>query len=364
VRKQGLRLAALLRSIALAALLVAVPSPTANAAATARAAFVPFEAFQDAEPSIETGQSAWRLTQIDGAWASQRGSPAIVVATIDTGVDRGHPDLAGAVVSGASFVSSPASVCPDGDGEDDNSHGTHIAGIIAAAGGESAGMTGVASGVRILPVKALDCAGFGAVSDVAAAIVWATDQGARIVNVSLGTTTDSPALDAAVRYAVDRDVLVVAAAGNCGTLTGRCRQPDQREYPAALPGVLAVGATDSSDEVAVFSTRGPQVALTAPGVRIVSTVPSYGTYQSFHGGSLSYGELTGTSQASAFVAGVAALVWSARPTLTAREVFDVLTATADDLGVPGRDDLYGYGRVNALRAVRYARAEIRAVSPY
>jgi len=363
VRKQGLRLAALLRTIALAALLVAAPTPTTNAAATARAAFVPFEAFQDTEPSVDVGQSAWRVTQVDAAWARQRGSPAIVVATIDTCVDRGHPDLSSALLPGASFVSSPSSVCPDSDGEDDNSHGTHIAGIIAAAGGESTGMTGVAFGVRVLPVKALDCTGFGAVSDVAAAIVWATDHGARIVNVSLGTTADSTALDAAVRYAVDRDVLLVAAAGNCGTLSGRCRQQDQREYPAALPGVLAVGATDSSDEVAAFSTRGPQVTLTAPGVRIVSTVPSYGTYQSFHGGSLGYGALTGTSQASAFVAGVAALVWSARPTLTAREVFEVLTATADDLGVPGRDDVYGYGRVNALRAVQHALAARRAVSP-
>lgn len=298
-------------------------------------------------------QWAWRRTLVDRAWDAARGSPQIVVATIDTGVDLEHPDLADVVLPGATFTSSLTPGCT-ADDQDDNSHGTHVAGIIAATGRDAASLSGVAFGVRILPIKALDCAGSGTTSDIARGVKWATDHGARVINVSLGTRIDAPALADAVRYALDHDVLVVAAAGNCGAMARRCAKADAAEYPAAYPGVLAVGATDSDDAVAAFSTRGGHLALAAPGVGITSTTPGYATYLSLRGVNPGHAAFTGTSQSSAIVAGIAALVWSARPSLSAWQISTILTSTSDDLGAPGRDDSYGFGRVNALRAVERA----------
>ena len=362
MRKKGAALAAVTRA-ALAALLLSVSFPVHLAPdapndvrlGAARAVGGELADAGPADPYAGLAQWGWHTAQVDAAWDRQLGSPDVIVATIDTGVDRGHPDLAGVLLPGATFVSAPSSVCPDGDGQDDNSHGTHIAGIIGANRNNSLGIGGVAYGVRILPVKALDCAGFGMTSDIAKGIVWATDQGARIVNVSLGTSVDAADLDAAVRYALGRGALVIAAAGNCGALGGRCQVADRPEYPAALPGVLAVGATDTGDGLAMFSTRGPQIALAAPGVRIVSTMPRYPTYGSSRGESLGYGTMSGTSQSSAFVSGIAALIWSAAPSLSARDVFELLTSSAEDFGAPGRDDGFGSGRVNALRAVQGAQ---------
>ena len=321
--------------------------------ALARTGFVPNDPLWLSDPYTEQGQWGWRKASIDRAWDIARGSPNVVVAVIDTGVDRDHPDLAGVLVPGATFTSVLSSGCTGGD-DDDNSHGTHIAGVIGALANNAVGISGVASGVRIMPIKALDCVGTGAISDIAEGIVWATDHGARIVNVSLGTTADSTTLRNAVRYALDRNVLVVAAVGNCGGGGGRCISPNVPEYPAALPGVLGVGATASDDTIASFSTRGPQVAITAPGLRMVSTTPRGNTFLSGRGVTSGYAPLSGTSQASAFVAGVAALVWSAEPALTAAQVYARLVSTADDLGDPGRDDVFGAGRVNAFRAVAHA----------
>ncbi|TMB80555.1 MAG: hypothetical protein E6J52_00975 [Chloroflexi bacterium] len=310
------------------------------------------DAQNSSAPYVGIGQWALRRMQVDRAWDVARGSPQIVVAIVDTGVDRGHPDLAGALLPGATFLSRVSSACTYDD-EDDNSHGTHIAGIIGAAPNPVAGSGGVAFGVRILPIKVLDCAGTGSNSDIAAGIVWATDHGARIVNVSLGSPVESDALATAVRYAVAKDVLVVAAAGNCGEGGGRCRFVNSKEFPAALPGALAVGATDADDQVTSFSTRGAQIAIVAPGVRITSTTPRYATYQSARGVTPNYAALSGTSQASAFVAGIAALMLSADPRLSASDVADRIAAYADDLGDPGRDDASGAGRVNALRALNH-----------
>ncbi len=321
--------------------------------APVRTELVPNDALWFTDPYTSLGQWGWRKASVDRAWDTARGSSRIIVAVVDTGVDRGHPDLAGALLPGATFTSVLSAGCDRGD-QDDNSHGTHVAGIIGALGNNGIGVSGVAFGVRILPIKALDCRGTGATSDIAQAILWATDHGARIVNISLGTTTASPTLRAAVDYAAAHDVLVVAAVGNCGAGGGRCTSPNVAEYPAAFPGVLAVGATGTDDSVAPFSTQGPQVAVTAPGLRTVSTTPGYATFLSARGVSADYAELSGTSQASAFAAGVAALVWSAEPELSARAVFDRITSTADDLGPPARDDIFGAGRVNALRAVTHA----------
>jgi subtilisin family serine protease len=318
-----------------------------------RTELVPNDAMWFTDSYTELGQWAWRKALVDRAWDNARGSARVTVAVIDTGVDSTHPDLADVVLPGATFLSVPSSSCGAVPG-DDNSHGTHVAGIIAALGNNGIGIAGVAFGVRILSIKALDCTGTGATSDIAQAIVWATDHGARIANISLGSMTDTATLRSAVQYATDHNMLIVAATGNCGLGSGQCLTRNVPEYPSALPGVLGVGATTSDDSVATFSTRGPQVAVTAPGIRTVSTTPRYPTFLSSRGLSPSYGALSGTSQASAFVSGVAALILSNEPGLSAAAVLDRITTTADDLGPAGRDDGYGAGRINAFRAVSYA----------
>ena len=318
-----------------------------------RTELVPNDALWFTDPYTGAGQWAWRTAQVDRAWDVAGGSPDVIVAVVDTGIDRGHPDLAGALLPGARFTSTLSSACRASD-DDDNSHGTHIAGIIGANGNNGIGISGVAFGVRIMPIKALDCVGTGSTSDVAQGIVWATDHGARIVNVSSGTISDNITLRLAVRYAIDHGVLVVAAAGNCGAGGGTCISLNIAEYPAALPGVMAVAATTRDDAIASYSTRGAQIAIAAPGDRIVNTTPRYSTYLSARGLSSEYASLSGTSQASAFVAGVAALVLSGDKQLSAAAVATRIVATADDLGAPGRDDAFGAGRVNALRATSHA----------
>ena len=322
-----------------------------------RLAFAPNDPLYLNDPYVGLGQWGIRKAFVDQAWDRVRGSPNVIVATLDTGADLSHPDLQGALVPGTALVSQPSAECNALAKNDDNSHGTHVAGIIGAAGNNGVGIAGVAFGVKVMPVKVLDCTGVGSLSDVSDGLIWAVDHGAKIVNVSLSAPFDGSALRAAVTYAVTHNVLVVGAAGNCGTLTDRCSSLNQLEYPAAYPEVLAVGASDTDDSVAFFSTRNATVDVVAPGRRIVSTTPTYATYLSRHSNvTLTYAALSGTSQAAPFVAGLAALIWSGEPALTAQQVFLRVEQTADDLGTPGRDDAYGFGRVNALRAVRPAAA--------
>jgi len=342
--------------LALALLLIGVTGDVRSAdgrtgVGEAAVSFVADDLSSSNAPFLTSGQWALRKMHVDRAWDVARGSPELVVAVVDTGVDAGHPDLASVLLPGTTILTNVSAACQRTE-IDDNSHGTHIAGIIGAAANVAAGTGGVAFGVRILPIKVLDCAGIGYASDIAKGIVWATDHGARIVNVSVGSPTDSDALASAVRYAEAHGVLVVAAAGNCGVGGGRCRSVNSAEYPAAFGGVVAVGATDADDDVPGFSTRGAQIAVVAPGVRIMSTTPRYATYQSLRGVTANYAAMSGTSQATAFVAGVAALVWSAEPRLDASDVAARLAAYADDLATRGRDDATGSGRVNALRALR------------
>ena len=321
-----------------------------------RSSFTPNDSLYQTDPGFGLGQWGLRKAQLDGAWDVVRGSAAITVAIIDTGIDGSHPDLAGAIVPGTTFVSSPSSGCTPGTTFDDNGHGTHVAGIVGANGNNGQGIAGVAFGVRILPVKALDCQGTGLLSDVASAITWAADQGARVINVSLGSDADSTILHNAILYAVSRNVLVVAAAGNCGDPTrtypnASCPSLNVAEFPGAYPEVLAVGATDTNDAHAAFSNTGAYVGISAPGVTILSTVPTYPTTLSRSSGLMNYAAFRGTSQASPLVAGVAALVLSREPGLSVAQLTDRLKSTADDLGATGTDPVFGAGRVNALRAV-------------
>lgn len=318
--------------------------------------WTPNDPYWSTDPYVGLGQWGDKEIALDKARDMTGALQQVIVAVIDTGVDAGHPDLAGVVLPGVTILSAQSSGCAaDAIATDDNSHGTHVAGIIAADANNGIGIAGVAPNARILPIKALDCTGSGSESDIAQAITYAVDHGARVINISLGSSSDSATLEAAVQYATAHNVLIVAAVGNCGASaanSSRCLYTaNLAEYPGASPGVLGVGATSTDDSIATFSTQGPQVAVSAPGVRIVSTTPRYPTYQSARGTTLSYAAFSGTSQATPFVAGAAALLLGIDPTLTAQLVADRLKTSADDLGVPGTDVAYGAGRIDLARAV-------------
>jgi len=259
-------------------------------------------------------------------WDYSTGSTAVTIAIVDTGVDPGHPDLAAKIVPGYDIVND------DGDPRDDNGHGTHVAGVAAALANNGAGIAGVSWGARIMPLKVLNAAGDGTYDDVAAGIIWAADQGAQVINLSLGGAKASTVLEAAVEYANAKGAVLVAAAGNRGA--------GFVLYPARLPHVIAVAATDANNSRASFSNYGPEVALAAPGVSIYSTAP---------GGS--YSPLSGTSLATAFVSGLAAILRGIPGIGSADVIAWEMESTALDLGPAGVDAFYGYGLIQMDRAI-------------
>jgi type VII secretion-associated serine protease mycosin len=271
----------------------------------------------------------WYLRFLDVSKAHQISQGAgVVVGLVDTGVDGTHPDLTGNVTQGTEvfFGNKGGNGWTDEDG-----HGTAMAGLIAAHGhgpGNADGVLGIAPKATILPVRA-------GIVNVATGpgIRWATDHGARVISLSVGDTDQSTENERAVAYAIQHDVVLVAAVGN---------SPDTQQviYPAAYPGVLAVGGVDQSGNHASISVTGSQVALSAPAVDIASTGPDR-----------KYRAAKGTSDATAIVAGAAALVRAKFPNLSATEVIHRLTATAIDKGPQGRDDQYGYGIVNLVGAL-------------
>ncbi len=271
----------------------------------------------------------WGLDAIGApvTWSRTTGE-SVVVAIVDTGVDASHEDLVGHVLPGRDLTTR---VVASAD-TDPNGHGTHLAGIVGATAGNGLGGSGVAPGVTILPVRVLDATGAGFSSQVAAGIVWAADNGADIINLSLGGPVRSQAQAEAVAYAVSKGVLVVAAAGND-------HPTDAAQYPAALPDVVAVGALTPSGEPASFSTRGDYVDLAAPGTLISSTVPGN-----------QYAAYSGTSMAAPFVSGVAALLDALHPMAPA-DLTALLQSTAVDVADPGPDTATGAGLVSASAAV-------------
>lgn len=276
-----------------------------------------------------------------GAWDITMGQ-GVTVAVVDTGVDLSHPDLRDRVTEGVSFVEGATNPM------DDNGHGTHVAGIIGATANNGIGIEGVAPSCRIMPVKVLRKDRVGRLSDIISGIAWAVDHGADVVNLSLGSDEDkngySKSMEVAVKYALSKNVAVVAAMGNMGI--------NGQSYPAAYSGVIAVGATDENDEHASFSSYGKWISVTAPGVGIYSTTPTYEVFETGQTGmSPNYDYLDGTSMATPYVAGVVALILSRYPRLTPSGVKSRLERTADHLGVPGFNNFYGYGRVNAAKAV-------------
>jgi type VII secretion-associated serine protease mycosin len=273
----------------------------------------------------------WNLPVIETleGWNISRGDESVIVAVLDTGIDLNHPDLRGKLAEGRNFVDESAA--PD----DDVGHGTHVAGIIAATVDNMEGVAGLSWYNRVMPVKVLDSTGAGSTYSVAQGIIWATDQGARVINMSLGNYVDAEFLHDAIRYAYDRDVVLIAATGNDNT--------EQPGYPAAYPEVFAVAATDWNNEKSVFSNYGDYVDVAAPGESIASTY-----YQQ------QYAALSGTSMASPHVAALAAMIRSVNPDLTNEEVMEIMRQTATDLGEPGKDKYYGYGLIDVKRALESA----------
>lgn len=278
-----------------------------------------------------TGQGGGAMdADIDApeAWTRHTGDPWVVIAVLDTGVQADHPDLAGKVLPGWSTYDSTA------DTSDVNGHGTHVAGIAAASGDNGVGMSGVHWGARVLPVRVVSPDGIGMESHCAAGIVWAVDQGVDVISMSLQYYTGTQTLADAVSYAASQGVVLVASSGNHQAVVA---------YPAAFPECIAVGATDRSDTVWIGSNTGPELELVAPGRAVFSLWRESG-----------YASFTGTSMSAPHVAGVAALLVSYVPSMEREEIRALLTETADDLGPAGRDEAYGFGRVNAARALEAA----------
>lgn len=270
--------------------------------------------------------------QAPAAWDLSTGANSITIAVVDTGVQSTHPEFAGRLVAGCDFVNR------DTLPEDDQGHGTHVAGIAAAAGNNGSGIAGISWGARIMALKALDANGSGTYQQIAQAIVYAADNGAKVVNLSLGGSEPSAVLEDAVNYAVAQGAVVVAAAGNSGT--------NSPNYPAAYAAAIAVAATDSSNVRASFSNYGSYVDLSAPGVSILSTFLSS-----------AYSSKSGTSMAAPHVAGAAALLMGySNAFTTPAQVRAALETSALDLGTSGRDNYYGYGLVQLRSAMQFNAA--------
>jgi thermitase len=255
----------------------------------------------------------------------------VKVGIVDTGIRATHEDLSGKV---ADCAQSQGSI-QEGSCADDNGHGTHVAGTIAARANNGKGVAGVAFNSPLAICKALSGPlGQGSTSDVANCITYLADKGARVISMSLGGG-DSTTLHDAVQYAYKNGsgALLVAAAGNDGNGT--------LNYPAGYSEVVSVAATDNRDQRASFSDANGDVEVAAPGVNVLSAYNSNDT---------SYATLSGTSMATPHVSGVAAVIFDRNPSLTAAQARDKLDASVDDLGAPGRDTSYGFGRVNLVKA--------------
>lgn len=285
------------------------------------------------DPDLSDASMNFGLEQVHAmdAWKLTTGSQDIIIAVVDSGIKLDHPEFAGRLVPGYDFVNN------DDQPDDDMGHGTHVAGIIAAALNNGQGVAGVCPSCRLMPVKVLNQNNLGSWSQLSQGILFAVDHGARVINLSLGASVPSDTLALAIQYAEDHGVVVVAAAGNGST--------DAPFYPAALQGVIGVGATTSTEELWSRSNYGNDIDLVAPGSLIFSSFNDLNNI--YHG----YTFMSGTSMATPFVSGVVGLLLSANPDLTAQQVTDTMVATAKDLGVKGWDSKFGNGLVDAEAAL-------------
>jgi type VII secretion-associated serine protease mycosin len=276
----------------------------------------------------------WQLARLHAkdAWKQADGR-GVTVAVLDSGVDGRHPDLAGQVLPGADFVR------PGGDGHTDAvGHGTTVAALIAGRSDDADGIEGLAPKAKILPVRVLDADNrYDDARTIANAVRWAVDHGAGVVNLSLGGTERSPELADAIDYAFEKDVVVVACTGN--------EMPPEADivwYPAREPGVLAVTGLDHTTANRLWpgALTGKSTILAAPASEMDGAKPGGG-----------YSSVSGTSFAAPLVSAAAALVRSKWPQMSAADVVNRLIRTANDIGGPGRDDVFGFGLVNPVAAL-------------
>lgn len=293
-------------------------------------------------PSDSFFGDQWGMPRITapGAWDISKGT-GVKIAILDTGVDQDHPELASKLIkndqNNKDFTGS-------GSPDDFFGHGTHVAGIAAAVTNNGAGVAGVGYEAIIMNGKVLADDGSGAYSWIANGIIWAADNGAKVINMSLGGMFGSTTLKNAVSYAWNKGVVIVAAAGNDGRSLA--------SYPAYYTNCIAVAATDQSDAKASFSNYGSWVDVAAPGVSILSTIPNHANYIStnYLENKLDYGSLNGTSMATPFVSGLAALVWATSYGTSNTNVRSRIETTADEAGTIWTS--YGIERINALAAVQ------------
>lgn len=308
----------------------------------------PYYAFQWAHSRIGSA-AAWDVTTGNN----------LIIAIIDTGVDLDHPDLAAKRVPGRTILDQGAT--QNDIPMDEHGHGTHVAGIAAAVTDNGIGVAGVSWGARIMPVRVLSASGSGWNSDITAGIHWARINGAKVINLSLGGPSYSQAMQDAVTQAYNAGILVVAAMGNCRVISEGCPTANPTLYPAALNNVMAVAATTINDTYAPYSQYGSHCDIAAPGGAGSSGI--FSTYPRYLPLGASYVYMTGTSQATPHVAGLAALLWTLKPAFSPAQVQNVIESTAVDLGAAGWDPTYGHGRIDAAAAV-HALAPLAAPPLY
>ncbi len=296
--------------------------------------------------------------QAPAAWDITTGSSSVVLAIIDSGVDTSHPEFGGSFLSGHDFVED------DSTPQDECGHGTHVAGIAAAQGNNAAGIAGIAWNVSILPIRVLNETCSGSTADIAEALVWAVERGARVINLSLGTSTPSSLMESGTYYAYTHGAAIFAAAGNTGAPT--------IYYPAAYPWVMAVGATGTTGLRSSYSNTGAALDLMAPGDSIFSTLPMETGFLYNHdcpngpytcGKSTEYDTLTGTSMASAHASGAAALLAFYPAFDSPDKIYEALISTALDMDAPGLDPNTGYGLIQLADALAFAPAIIPTPTP-
>jgi thermitase len=282
----------------------------------------------EAIPNDPYYSSEWHLPVVSGptAWETTTGSPNVIIAILDSGCDPTHPDLAPQYVPGWNIYNNNSNT------SDVHGHGTAVAGTAAAASGNANGVASLAWGCRIMPIRVTDTSGSASLSALASGLTWAADHGARVANISF-MASNYATVTTGAQYFENKGGVVTVSAGNYSTFDSTA---DNRD-------VLTVSASNSSDAIASFSNTGNNIDLAAPGDYI---------YTTNNGGG--YGQWSGTSFSAPAVAGVAALVISANPTLSSSQIQTVLKNSADDLGSQGWDSGYGWGRVNAARAVALA----------
>jgi thermitase len=315
----------------------------------------PNDPFDDSSCYTTSGGScvtqwAWGKLEAYAAWDVTRGSSAVRVAVVDTGLDVGNPEHFFPDDTGNEDIVScqtpiVKSFVSGESGNDDNGHGTHVAGTVGACSDNAIGVAGANWAVQLMGVKVLDYSGSGTLSGVASGIRWSADNGANVINLSLGTASPWKTLERAVNYAWKKGSVLVCAAGNAGTA--------DRTYPAAYTNCIAVAATDENDARASFSNHGASwVDVAAPGVNILSTMQDqwdwcflcYG-----YGYLETYDALSGTSMAAPHVAGLAALLWAKGDCTTNECVRTRIESTSDPIA--GTGTFWKFGRVNYRAAV-------------